>query len=73
MIKKLKNFICKLFNIKACQCDEVDEHVEFFTKVPESDIPVHVEPCPIHRYFKENVILFQRKQKEQKGRGRKKK
>ena len=36
MIKKLKNFICKLFNIKACQCDEVDEHV-FFTKVPEPD------------------------------------
>ena len=34
MFKKLKNFICKLFNIKACQCDEVDEHIEYFTKVP---------------------------------------
>ena len=53
MFKKLKNFICKLFNIKACQCDEVDEHVEFFTKVPEPEITVHVEPCPIHRYFRE--------------------
>ena len=52
MLKKLKNFICKLFNIKACMCDEVDEHVEFFTKVPEPDVPVHVEPCNIHRYFK---------------------
>jgi len=51
MFKKIKNFICKLFNIKACQCDE-DEHIEFFTKVPEPDIPVHVEPCNIHRYFK---------------------
>ena len=41
MFKKLKHFICKLFNIKACKCDEVDEHVEFFTKVPEPDVPVH--------------------------------
>jgi len=57
MFKRLKNFICKLFNIKACQCDEVDEHVEFFTKVPEPDIPVHEEPkakhCGSHiRYMK---------------------
>ena len=52
MFKKIKNFICKLFNIKACMCDEVDEHVEFFTKVPEPEIKVHVEPCNIHRYFK---------------------
>ena len=51
MFRKIKNFICKLFNIKACQCDE-DEHVEFYTKVPEPDVPVHVEPCNIHRYFK---------------------
>ena len=47
MLKKLKNFICKIFNIKACQCDEVDEHVEFFTKVPESDTPV-LENKPTH-------------------------
>ena len=52
MLKKLKNFICKIFNIKACQCDDVDEHVEFFTKTPEPDVPVHVEPCNIHKYFK---------------------
>ena len=24
MIEKLKNFICKLFNIKRCKCDEDD-------------------------------------------------
>ena len=52
MFKKIKSFICKIFNIKACKCDEVDEHVEFFTKMPEPDIPVHVETCPRHRYFK---------------------
>ena len=50
MFKRLKSFICKIFNIKACQCE--DEHVEFFTKVPEPDVPVHVEPCNIHKYFK---------------------
>ena len=33
-------------------CDEVDEHVEYFTTTPEPDVPVHVEPCNIHRYFK---------------------
>ena len=46
MFKKIKNFICKLFNIKACQCDE-DEHIEFFTKSPEPEIPVH-EDKPTH-------------------------
>ena len=45
MFKKLKNFICKIFNIKACQCE--DEHIEFFTKVPEPDVPVH-EDKPTH-------------------------
>ena len=51
MFNRLKSFICKIFNIKACKCDE-DEHIEFFTKVPEPEIKVHVAPCPIHRYFK---------------------
>ena len=27
-------------------CDEVDEHIEFFTKVPEPNVPVHEEPKP---------------------------
>ena len=54
MIKKLKNFIWKLFNIKACQCDDVDEHVEFFTKTPEPDVPVHEDKpkhCGSHTRF----------------------
>jgi len=54
MLKKLKSFICKIFNIKACQCDEVDEHIEFFTKVPEPDVPVHEEKqkhCGSHSRF----------------------
>ena len=42
MFKSIKNFICNLFNIKACKCDE-DEHIEFYTKVPEPEIPVHEE------------------------------
>ena len=41
MFKKLKNFICNLFNIKACQCE--DEHIEYYTKVPEPDVPVYEE------------------------------
>ena len=32
MIKKFKYFICKIFNIKACQC-EVDEHLEMYEEV----------------------------------------
>ena len=56
MFKKIKNFICKLFNIKACQCDE-DEHIEYFTKVPEPDIPVHEENpthCKDHTRFRKS-------------------
>ena len=33
MIKKIKYFICKIFNIKACQCEEVDEHIEMYEEV----------------------------------------
>jgi len=32
MIKKIKYFICKLFNIKACQC-KVDEHIEMYEEL----------------------------------------
>jgi hypothetical protein len=42
MLKKLKNFICKLLGIKQCACPE-DEHVE-----PEPDMPVLVQPKPTH-------------------------
>ena len=40
MIKKIKNFICNLFGIKQCECPEY-EHIEYYTKVPEPEIPVH--------------------------------
>ena len=32
MIKKIKYFICKIFNIKACKC-KVDEHIEMYEEV----------------------------------------
>jgi hypothetical protein len=59
MFKKIKNFICKLFNIKACQCDE-DEHIEFYTKSPEPEIPVHKEEpthCTSHNRFRKSCPL----------------
>ena len=54
MIKWIKNLLCKIIGIKQCQCPE-DEHVEYFTKVPEPEIPVH-EPqhCKGHRRFRNN-------------------
>ena len=29
----------------------MDEHAEFYLKVPEPDVPVHVDPCPRHTRF----------------------
>ena len=44
-MKFIKDLICKIFHIKACQCrEEMDEHVEFFTKVPKSEIPTYELP-----------------------------
>jgi|TARA_R100001480_G_scaffold1260_1_gene3875 hypothetical protein len=48
MIKKIKNFICKLFGIKQCACPEDDEHIEYYTKVPEPEIPVHKDENTLH-------------------------
>ena len=54
MFNRLKSFICKLFNIKACQCE--DEHIEFFTKVPEPDVPVHKPThCGSHTKFMKSM------------------
>ena len=45
MIKKLWNKIKSWFTPKQ----EIDEHIEFFTKVPEPEIPVHTsEHCKDH-------------------------
>jgi hypothetical protein len=63
MFKSIKKFICNLFNIKACKCDEVDEHITMYTEIPEPKVPVHKEvfltgvPTPLHcgshtRYIK---------------------
>ena len=43
MFKKLKSFICKLFHIKACKCD--DEVVE---KIPEIFLTGVPTPKPTH-------------------------
>ena len=57
MFKSIKRFICNLFNIKACKCDEVDEHIEFYTEVPEPEVPVHEEKqmhCGSHLRFRKS-------------------
>ena len=46
MIKKIKNFIAKIFGIKQCQCK--DEHLELYEDVPEPEIPVHKEESRLH-------------------------
>ena len=55
MIKKIKNFICNLFGIKQCACPEEDEHIEYYTKVPEPEVPVYKEERKIehcHRHLR---------------------
>ena len=56
MIKKL---ISKLFGIKQSACPE-DEHIEYYTKVPEPEIPVHEEPkwqCTTHNRYKKSCPI----------------
>ena len=53
MIKKLKNFICKLFRIKQCKCPEKDEHLELYEDMPESDIPIYVEETAKQKKIRE--------------------
>ena len=43
MIKKLKNFIAKLFGIKQCACSEKDEHLQLYEDMPEPETPIHIE------------------------------
>ena len=52
----IKKFISKLFGIKQCKCSE-DEHIEYYTKVPEPETPVHEEPkwkCTTHNRYKKS-------------------
>jgi len=59
MIKWIKNLFCKIFGIKQCQCPEdMDEHIEYFTKVPEPETPVHKpEHCSGHTRFRKSCPL----------------
>ena len=62
MIKWIKNLFCKIIGIKQCQCPEnMDEHVEYFTEVPEPEIPVYTENsidkldhCPKHTRYRKS-------------------
>jgi len=49
MFKKIKQFICKLFNIKACQCDDEPVVLEE-TPATEST----VQHCGSHIRFRKN-------------------
>ena len=53
MIKWIKNLFCKIIGIKQCECPE-DEHIEYFTKVPEPEIPVLIlkDHCEKHNRFR---------------------
>ena len=67
MIKKIKNFFCKLFDIKQCECPEnMDEHAELYLKSAELDTPVYeneeavkAEHCSGHLRFRKSCPLCQ--------------
>ena len=67
MIKKIKNFICKLIGIKQCACPEdMDEHAELYLKEKESDVPayeneqaVKKEHCDSHLRFRKSCKACQ--------------
>ena len=49
MFKKIKQFICKLFNIKACQCDDEPVVLE---EAPATESTV--QHCGSHIRFRKN-------------------
>ena len=51
MFKKIKQFICKIFNIKACQCDDEPVVLEE-TPAEEST----VQHCETHIRFRKNCL-----------------
>ena len=67
MIKKIKNFICKLIGIKQCACPEdMEEHAELYLKEKESDVPVYEneqavkkEHCDSHLRFRKSCKACQ--------------
>ena len=55
MIKKIKNFICKVFGIKQCACPEQDEHLELYEDMPKSETPIHVEETAKQKRYVKNT------------------
>jgi len=42
-----------LFGIKECKCPE-DEHIEYYTVVPEPETPIKDWPCDKHNYYRKS-------------------
>ena len=63
MIKKIKNFICKLFGIKQCGCpEEMDPH-EVMLHPKEPEIPIYSDEngkavkCGTHSRYKKSCSI----------------
>ena len=63
MIKKIKNFICKLFNIKSCKCDDMDPHEELYLHSKEPETPIYEDvdgkaiKCGTHNRYKKSCPI----------------
>ena len=63
MIQHIKNLICGLFGIKQCACPEEDEHIEYYTKTPEPEIPLYTDndgkpiKCGTHNRYKKSCPI----------------
>ena len=57
-MKFIKELICKIFHIKACQCpEEIDPHAAYYLDESEPDVPVHTESgghCSGHTRYRVN-------------------
>ena len=57
MFKKIKKFICKIFNIKACQCDEepiILEEIKEKEEEKKVEVKVRASHCMGHTRFRVN-------------------
>ena len=63
MIKKIKNFICILFNIKSCKCDDMDPHEELYLHSKEPETPIYEDvdgkaiKCGTHNRYKKSCPI----------------
>ena len=59
----IKKFISKLFGIKQCECPEEDEHIEYYTKVPEPEVRLYTDvdgkavKCGTHNRYKKSCSI----------------